>query len=89
MSLRRWHNSTHLFNLDLALEEGIPITDPGFYASDTRCPATLLRHIFRPAPHSVETIPLFEERVKILREVGPILETVRLARGKRLRASGH
>lgn len=61
----------------LALEEGIPITDPAFYASESDCPAELLRHIFRPAPQSSETIPLFEDRVKVLREVGAILVSVR------------
>ncbi|KAH8085422.1 hypothetical protein BXZ70DRAFT_559928 [Cristinia sonorae] len=61
--------------LDRALEEGVPITDPAFYSSETRCPPQLLEHIFRPAPQCSERIALFNERVKILREVGTILLT--------------
>ncbi|TCD70764.1 hypothetical protein EIP91_001793 [Steccherinum ochraceum] len=59
--------------LDRALEEGIPITDPTFYASEKHCPAEVLEHVFRPTPQSTESIPLFQERVKVLREVGTVL----------------
>lgn len=57
----------------LALEEGIPITDPSFYASEERCPDSLIEHIFRVAPHASEDIPLLPERIAIMREVGAIL----------------
>ncbi|KAI8978272.1 hypothetical protein BD414DRAFT_445492 [Trametes punicea] len=56
-----------------ALEEGIPITDPSFYASETRCPDELVEHVFRGSPESVESIPLLSERINILRENGRIL----------------
>ncbi|KAI0644998.1 hypothetical protein C8Q79DRAFT_911823 [Trametes meyenii] len=60
--------------VDRALEEGIPITDPSFYASSASCPDTLVEHIFRPAAQSVEGIPLLSERIAILRENGAILQ---------------
>ncbi|KAJ8490119.1 hypothetical protein ONZ51_g2496 [Trametes cubensis] len=59
--------------VDRALEEGIPITDPTFYASESRCPDSLVEHVFRRAPQSVESIPLLRERIAILRENGAIL----------------
>ncbi|KAI0753368.1 hypothetical protein C8Q80DRAFT_1096903 [Daedaleopsis nitida] len=61
--------------IDRALEEGIPITDSTFYASEIRCPVPLIEHVFRPAARSVEGIPLLEERIRILREVGSILSS--------------
>jgi len=60
----------------VALEEGIPITDPTFYASEERCPDSLIEHVFRAAPQSMEGIPLLRERIAIMREVGAILCTV-------------
>ncbi|KAI0366779.1 hypothetical protein BV20DRAFT_631219 [Pilatotrama ljubarskyi] len=59
--------------VDRALEEGIPFTDPSFYASETRCPDELIKHIFRRAAQSSEDIPLLLERIAILRENGRIL----------------
>jgi hypothetical protein len=56
-----------------ALEEGIPITDPKFYSSETQCPDSLIAHVFRAAPDSVELLPLLNERIAIMREVGAIL----------------
>jgi len=57
----------------LALEEGIPITNPSFYASEERCPDSLIKHVFRVAPQAKEDIPLLPERIAIMREVGAIL----------------
>ncbi|KAH8977350.1 hypothetical protein EDB86DRAFT_3067812 [Lactarius hatsudake] len=59
--------------LDRALEEGIPITDPTFYASEECCPDSLIEHVFRAAPQAIEGIPLLRERIAIMREVGAIL----------------
>ncbi|KAG1842999.1 hypothetical protein DFJ58DRAFT_805240 [Suillus subalutaceus] len=59
--------------LNRALEEGIPIIDPRFYSSQTLCPDSLIAHVFRAAPQSTETMPLFNERLAIMREVGAIL----------------
>ncbi|KAM5544923.1 hypothetical protein V8D89_001034, partial [Ganoderma adspersum] len=56
-----------------ALEEGIQLTNPAFFASETRCPDALIEHVFRPAHPSIETIPLLRERIAVLREVGSIL----------------
>ncbi|KAI0269981.1 hypothetical protein BC834DRAFT_581236 [Gloeopeniophorella convolvens] len=69
---------SHLLNdyyVYLALEEGIPITDPAFYSSETRCPDSLIDHIFRAAPQSKEGVPLLRERIAIMREVGSIMCT--------------
>ena len=57
----------------VALEEGIPITDPTFYASEERCPDSLIEHVFRAAPLALEGIPLLRERIAIMREVGATL----------------
>ncbi|KZT12115.1 uncharacterized protein LAESUDRAFT_740624 [Laetiporus sulphureus 93-53] len=59
--------------IDRALEDGIPLTDPAFYSSEESCPKALLEGIFRPAPQCKETMPLFKERVAILRENARIL----------------
>ncbi|GJE98991.1 queuosine salvage family protein [Phanerochaete sordida] len=59
--------------IDRALEEGIPITDPAFYASETQCPDSTLAHVFRAAPQSTEGLPLLVERIAILRQNGAIL----------------
>ncbi|KAI0031927.1 hypothetical protein K488DRAFT_78799 [Vararia minispora EC-137] len=59
--------------LDRALEEGIPITDPAFYASETRCPDTTIERVFRRASRSAEDIPLLRERIAVMREVGATL----------------
>ncbi|TFK24982.1 hypothetical protein FA15DRAFT_756229 [Coprinopsis marcescibilis] len=59
--------------LNRAIEEDIPITDPCFYASEKKCPDSLLTHVFRPAAICKETIPLLLERISVMREVGIIL----------------
>ncbi|EKM51681.1 uncharacterized protein PHACADRAFT_127474 [Phanerochaete carnosa HHB-10118-sp] len=59
--------------IDRALEEGIPITDPAFYASEVSCPDSTVSHVFRAAPQSGEVIPLLTERIAILRQNGEIL----------------
>ena len=56
-----------------ALDEGIPITDPTFYSSEIRCPDSVIAHVFRPAAHCSEPIPLLHERIAILRQNGKIL----------------
>ncbi|KAF8339741.1 uncharacterized protein EI90DRAFT_3037634 [Cantharellus anzutake] len=59
--------------LNRALEEGIPITDPSFYASETSCPDSLIEYVFRKSSESVEDMPLLQERIRVMREVGSIL----------------
>jgi len=59
------------------LEAGTPITDPTFYASEESCPDALIAHVFREAPESIESIPLLPERIKVMRETGYILTSVR------------
>ncbi|KAH9935106.1 uncharacterized protein BXZ73DRAFT_45440 [Epithele typhae] len=58
-----------------ALEAGLPVTDPEFYSSPSRCPDSMVAHIFRMAEQSDEGIPLLSERVSILRENGDILRS--------------
>ena len=67
--------STHI----QAIDDGIPITDPQFYSSEQRCPDSLIREIFKPSSSSKEKIPLLTERIKIIREVGRILCSVRIS----------
>ncbi|CAE6446396.1 unnamed protein product [Rhizoctonia solani] len=59
--------------LNRALENGIPITDPKFYASQKDCPDGLIEKVFQPAPGCLETIPLLEERIRVMRQAGAIL----------------
>ncbi|TFY65508.1 hypothetical protein EVJ58_g1933 [Rhodofomes roseus] len=59
--------------INRAIEEGIPITDSGFYSSSNECPDGVIEHVFRPAAQCSETIPLLRERIAILRENGQIL----------------
>ncbi|KAF8630944.1 hypothetical protein AX17_005301 [Amanita inopinata Kibby_2008] len=62
--------------LDRALaDDGIPVTDPHFYSSETRCPDSVIEHVFRPAPQCTEEMPLLKERIAIMRQVGRILCT--------------
>jgi hypothetical protein len=68
---------THSLVLAVALEEDIPITDPQFYSSETLCPDSLIEHVFRAAKQSGEQIPLLQERIAVMREVGFILCSVR------------
>ncbi|KAI6113410.1 hypothetical protein EDD16DRAFT_1709517 [Pisolithus croceorrhizus] len=56
-----------------ALGENIPITDPAFYSSESLCPDSLIAYIFRAAAQCREPIPLLQERISIMREVGSIL----------------
>lgn len=62
----------------IAIDDGIPITDPSFYSSEQRCPDSLIRKIFKPSSSSTEKIPLLAERIKIMREVGKTLCSVRV-----------
>ncbi|SRR5258708_6184551 len=72
-----WHCVGYTITFYAALQEGIPITDPSFYASEAKCPDSLIEYIFRPSSHSIEDIPLLRERIRVMREVGAILCEVR------------
>ncbi|KAF7352554.1 Queuosine salvage protein [Mycena venus] len=54
-------------------DDSIPITDPTFYSSETLCPDSLIEHVFRPAEGCSERIPLLDQRIAVMREVGFIL----------------
>ncbi|KAJ7653482.1 hypothetical protein B0H17DRAFT_1100696 [Mycena rosella] len=60
-------------SLNRALQDGIPITDPNFYSSETLCPDSLIEHVFRAAEGCSETIPLLSQRIAVMREVGFVL----------------
>jgi Potential Queuosine, Q, salvage protein family len=55
------------------VDDDLPITDPNFYSSETLCPDSLIEYVFRPADLSSETIPLLQQRIAIMREVGFVL----------------
>jgi hypothetical protein len=62
-------------NVSLAHDEGIPITDPRFYANVSE---QQLRYIFRADnPEMQQSIPLFSDRLRLLHETGAILISVR------------
>ena len=56
--------------INRALGAGIPITSPSFYANITR---EQLLDIFRADPGCKEQIPLFDERLEIMRSAGKTL----------------
>ncbi len=58
-----------------ALDEGTPITSPGFWTNETDCTDEVLRHVFRSS--TTEDIPLLEDRIHCIREVGSVLQEVR------------
>ena len=62
--------------LQRALEQDIPITSPAFWVDQEQCSDEVLRTIFTSGTD--EEIPMFEQRVRCLREAGQILEEVRL-----------
>lgn len=70
---------THDRRRPAPVDDGIPITDPQFYSSETLCPDSVIEYVFRPVKQSSETIPLLKQRIAIMREVGFILCTVSLA----------
>ncbi|KAH8684659.1 hypothetical protein BGZ60DRAFT_398042 [Tricladium varicosporioides] len=57
--------------LQRALDEDIPITSSDFWQNEDECTEEVLRHVFRSKTE--EEIPLFQERVKCLREAGQVL----------------
>ncbi|EIN12572.1 hypothetical protein PUNSTDRAFT_81854 [Punctularia strigosozonata HHB-11173 SS5] len=59
--------------INRAMDEGIDIINPSFYASETQCSDALIKRIFRPARQSSEDIALLQERIAVMREVGSIL----------------
>ncbi|KAG8815220.1 hypothetical protein FRC19_001180 [Serendipita sp. 401] len=72
--VKKWEGYWSLLaSINKALESGIPITDPSFYASEIACPDSIIESIFEPADGCIETIPLLKERIRILREVGRTL----------------
>ncbi|KAG0270518.1 hypothetical protein DFQ27_005596 [Actinomortierella ambigua] len=54
-----------------ALEEGIPITTPSFFASPEKFPDEEITRVFRS--DTVEPIPLLKERIAVIREAGRVL----------------
>lgn len=68
---QRWTGYSALCaTVNRALEEGIPFTEPKFFAAISE---QQLRHIFRGVPEAKEEIPLLNERLRVLHEAGAIL----------------
>lgn len=65
-----------LINSYVALEEGIPITTPAFFASEERLPDKEIERIFRS--DTKEQVPLLQERIRVIREAGRVLVKVPL-----------
>jgi len=57
-----------------ALEEGIPITTPGFWVNEAACTDEVFRHVFRSM--TGEDMPLLENRMYCIREAGYVLQDV-------------
>ncbi|KAG0215964.1 hypothetical protein BGX33_000662 [Mortierella sp. NVP41] len=57
--------------INRALEEGIPITTPAFFASEERLPDKEIERIFRS--DTKEQIPLLQDRIRVIREAGRVL----------------
>jgi hypothetical protein len=73
---KRWTGYFSLIALlQRALEQDIPITDPGFWVDEERCTDDVLKTVFSSGTE--EQIPMFDERVRCLRDAGRILEEVR------------
>ncbi|KAI2789418.1 Queuosine salvage protein [Penicillium oxalicum] len=69
---RRWTGYWSLVAaIQRALDEGIPITSPDYWVDEGECTEEQLRYVFRSATD--EEIPLFEERVRCMREAGEVL----------------
>ena len=71
---RRWTGYNSLVAcLRRALDEGVPITTPRFWI-DLACSDQTFAQVFRSATD--EQIPLFAERIAILREAADVLDEV-------------
>ncbi|KAG0202863.1 hypothetical protein BGX28_004739 [Mortierella sp. GBA30] len=57
--------------INRALEEGIPITTPAFFASEDQLPDAEIERIFRS--DTKEPIPLLQDRIRVIREAGKVL----------------
>ncbi|CAG8656247.1 UPF0553 protein C9orf64 [Gigaspora rosea] len=60
--------------INRSIEEGIPITTPSFYASETSLSDQVIHHIFRSSSPNSQ-IPLLKERIECIREAGNVLTT--------------
>jgi hypothetical protein len=60
--------------LQRALEQDIPITSPGFWVDEEKCTDDVLRTVFSSGTD--EEMPMFDERMRCLRDAGMILEEV-------------
>jgi hypothetical protein len=72
---KRWTGYYSLVALlQRALDQDIPITSPEFWIDEEQCTDEILKTVFSSGTE--EEIPLFEERVRCLREAGRILDEV-------------
>lgn len=69
---KRWTGCWSLVAaLQKALDEGIPITNAGYWVDEETCTDDVLRNVFRSATD--EEMPLLQERIQCLREAGRVL----------------
>ena len=61
--------------LQRALDDNIPITSPAFWVDEEKCTDEVLRNVFRS--ETDEEAPMFDQRVRCLREAGQVLHEVR------------
>jgi hypothetical protein len=74
---KRWTGYWSLVALlQRALEQDIPITSPDFWIDEEKCTDDVLKTVFSSGSEECEEIPMFEQRVKCLREAGRVLEEV-------------
>ncbi|KAF2745161.1 hypothetical protein M011DRAFT_448057 [Sporormia fimetaria CBS 119925] len=69
---RRWTGYWSLVAaLQRALDEDIPITTPSFWIDEVQCSEEVLQKVFRS--DTEEEMPMFDERVKCMREAGRVI----------------
>lgn len=74
---KRWTGYWSLVALlQRALDMDIPITDPTFWVDEEKCSDEVLKTVFSSGMEDGEEISMFDERVKVLREAGRVLEEV-------------
>lgn len=72
---KRWTGYWSLVALlQRALEQDVPITSPEFWTDEEKCSEDVLRTVFSSGTE--EEIPMFDERVRCLREAGRVMEEV-------------
>ena len=73
---KRWTGYWSLVaSIQRALDDGVPITSPGFWVNEAKCTDEVLGYLFRSA--TAEEMPLRGDRMYCIREAGYVLQEVR------------